>query len=109
MIKFTYNQNENALIWTLSGRFDTFACGQLSEMILGKINAMKGSDDPSVLLDGTVVFDMKEVEYISSAFFRISMSVLKQLHKGNFRIINCNQVLKNTFEIAGLTEILQVS
>ena len=109
MIKFTYNQHENTLIWTLSGRFDTFACGQLSDMILGKILAMKGSNAQDELLQASIVFDLKEVDYISSSFFRLSLAAAKQVPKGNFRIVNCNQVLRNTFEIAGFTEVLQVS
>lgn len=109
MIKFTYNQNEKMMIWTLSGRYDTFACNNLAEMILGKITAMKGTDDPSVLLDENIVFDLKDVDYISSAFFRICVSAAKQIPEGNFNIINCNPFLKKTFTVAGLDEILNVS
>jgi anti-anti-sigma factor len=109
MIKFTYNQNDNTLIWTLSGRFDTFACGQLSDMILGKIQAMKGSNAQNTLLEASIVFDLKEVDYISSSFFRLSLLAAKQVPEGKFRIIHCSPAIKNVFDIAGLTAALQVS
>ncbi|MCX6270590.1 MAG: STAS domain-containing protein [Bacteroidetes bacterium] len=109
MEKFTYNQNEKLLTWTLAGRYDTAACGKLSEMILGKIAAMRGTGDPSKLLDGKVVFDFKDVEFVSSSFFRICISVTRQVNKGSLIIINCNHYLVNTFKIAGLGELLSVS
>ena len=109
MEKFAYSQDQKLLTWTLAGRYDTFACGKLSEMILGKIAAMRGTDDPSKLLEEKVVFDFKDVEFVSSSFFRICISVTKQVKKGNFTIINCNRILENTFTIAGLEELLSSS
>lgn len=59
--------------------------------------------------DIAVIFDLKGVEYISSAFLRLCLSIAKGVKKGGFSIINTEPQVMKVFKIAGLDGILQVS
>jgi len=52
------------------------------------------------------VFDLKDVNYVSSAFFRICLGTAKQVRQGNFRITNAQPAVTQLFKIAGMDEFL---
>ena len=56
-----------------------------------------------------VVFDLKNVDYISSAFLGICIMISKEVGRENFSIVNVNPAMKKVFKIAKLDTILNVS
>jgi anti-anti-sigma factor len=108
MLTFDYNSAEKVLTCHFTGRLDTNTSVTLCDEMCGKINSMKGGDNPDTLLDDKIIFDMTGVNYIASSFIRICVNSAKQVHKGNFSIINCDPFLKKTFKIAGLDDLLNV-
>lgn len=108
MIIFDYIDSGKTLNCRFTGRLDTNASASLNEEMTSKLITMQGSVDPSGLLDDKIIFDMNGVNYIASSFIRICVNTAKQVHKGNFSIINCDPFLKKTFKIAGLDDILNV-
>jgi anti-anti-sigma factor len=82
---------------------DTLAVEKISEMI--QFNIPQGEE----MKTGNIIFDLQEVEYVSSSFIRICVSVAKEAGKGHFSIINCQPFVKKTFKISGLDEVLNVS
>ncbi len=108
MLTFDYNAAEKVLTCHFTGRLDANTSVILCDEMCGKIHTMKGVDDPEVLLDDSIIFDMTGVNYIASSFIRICVNAAKQVRKGNFSIINCDPFLKKTFKIAGLDDILNV-
>ena len=55
-----------------------------------------------------ITFDMKDVTYIVSSFIRSCIVISSKVDEGNFNIINASPVMKKTFKIAGLDELLKV-
>jgi anti-anti-sigma factor len=108
MFEYQYQEIDHTMVFKFSGRLDTLSCSDLAEMIISKIAEYKGSGDSEVLFPGNVVFDLKEVNYIASAFIRICVSTAKSVEKGGFSIQNCAPILKKTFKIAGLDELLNI-
>lgn len=51
-----------------------------------------------------VIFDLKAVDYISSAFLRICVSSAKKVGQKNFKIINTKPVVNKVFKISGLEQ-----
>ena len=109
MLKFNYNKSEKALTCFFAGRLDTIASFNLCDELYAKLNTLRGTDDPAVMVNDKILFDMTEVNYIASSFIRICITVAKQLPRGNLTIVNCDPFLKKTFKIAGLDEILIVT
>jgi anti-anti-sigma factor len=106
MLEFNFNNPENKLVCNIKGRLGT----DLNELFLAslteKIQECKNSlSDPAQL---KVCFDMKNVTYIASSFIRSCITVSRQIETGNFNIMNATPVIKKTFKIAGLDELLKV-
>ncbi|MEI7895723.1 MAG: STAS domain-containing protein [bacterium] len=103
MVTFDYKPDEKILTAIFAGRLDTLAVQKLSEIVQLNLPAKDG------LPEDNIVFDLRDVEYISSSFIRICVSVAKQAGSGHFSIAHCQPFIKKTFKISGLDEILNVT
>ena len=58
-----------------------------------------------------VVFDLKELEYIASAGFRVIIEVYKKAkgNNGTVKVVNVNEANMEVFEYTGLTDIIDVT
>ncbi|MCR5626566.1 MAG: STAS domain-containing protein [Lachnospiraceae bacterium] len=92
-------QDGNSLTVALEGRLDTTTAPQL-----------EGDLKDSITADITeLTFDLKELQYISSAGLRVLLSTQKRMDKqGSMRIINANEDLMDIFEVTGFVEILTI-
>ena len=103
MVTFNYNEESKVMTAVFSGRLDTLAVQRFSEMIQINLSVKDGQTQDKI------VFDLSEVEYISSSFIRICVSVAKQAGAGQFSIAHCQPFIKKTFKISGLDDILNVT
>ena len=90
--------NESKLTMKISGRIDTNTSTQLKKEIKGSIEGVTN-----------LVFDLDEVDYISSAALRVFLSagnIMQQ--QGKMSIINANSDLMDVFKVTGFTEIINV-
>jgi anti-sigma B factor antagonist len=78
----------------------------------GRLDASQVDKAESVLgdLDGSVVADFSELDYISSAGIGILMKAYKRLHDsgGTIRLVNMTPRVKNVFHYAGLDRIFTI-
>ncbi|MDR3178919.1 MAG: STAS domain-containing protein [Oscillospiraceae bacterium] len=85
---------------TLKGRLDTNAAPELEK------------DFESSLTDEikNLIFDFKDLVYISSAGLRVVLSTQKKMNKksGEMKIRNANQTIKEVFEVTGFLDILNL-
>ena len=81
----------------ITGRLDTTTAPNL-EAVINEI-----SEDTKEL-----VFDMAELEYISSAGIRVLLSAYKKMNQsgGIMRIEKANDIVREVFEMTGLVEML---
>ena len=81
----------------ITGRLDTTTAPNLEAVI------QELSEDTKEL-----VFDMSEVEYISSAGIRVVLNAYKKMHtnQGIMRIEKANDTVREVFEMTGLSEML---
>lgn len=92
------NTTGEVLNIALSGRLDTTTAPELE----GKL---------SEVLDGVkdLVFDLKELEYISSAGLRVLLATQKTMNKvGTMKVINVAPSVMEVFEITGFVDILTI-
>ena len=82
----------------ITGRLDTTTAPNLESVI----NELP--DDTKEL-----IFDMSGVEYISSAGIRVLLGAHKKmnLNQGIVRIEKANDIVREVFEMTGLTELLE--
>ena len=93
---FTKKENGNSLEIAVEGRLDTMTAPQLEEALY---RGLPGVTD--------LTFDFTELKYISSAGLWLLLSVYKSLiGKGNMRVINVNDAVREVFEITGFGYML---
>jgi len=97
-MEITMNHGEE-LVVALVGRLDTVTSVELS-------NAMNKEE----IKEAKVIFDFKDLEYISSAGLRVLLAIKKDLddHNKTLEIINLNPVVKEVFNVTGFINVLTV-
>ena len=99
-MEITKTINENTANVALSGRLDTLTSSDLEaalEDVLGEVQFL--------------IFDFKNLEYISSAGLRVLLTAQKALSKkgGHVTITNCNSDVREVFTITGFADILEIA
>jgi len=90
-------ENEN-LVCRFPHHLDTAACTTLGHEVLGKLEHF----------DNNVVFDLSQVEYVSSAFLRICLMALKKVGAEKFSIVNVTPLVKKVFKITGFDQAMKI-
>lgn len=82
----------------VGGRLDTVTAPELEKEVAN--------------LDSTIedlVLDFTKLEYISSAGLRVVLSAQKKMNiQGKMVVENCNDVVKEVFDITGFSDILTI-
>ena len=91
-------RNVDETIISIVGRLDTTTAPALEKTINNDIG------DPKKL-----IFDVKGLEYISSAGLRVLLSAQKKMQKnGSMKVINVGEVVMEVFEMTGFVDILEI-
>ena len=91
-------RNAEEIILQIAGRLDTTTAPALDKSILENINGIK-----------SLVLDLKELEYISSAGLRVLLSAQKKMQQiGEMKVINVCEEVMEVFEITGFADILVI-
>ena len=91
-------QEGTKLTISLKGRLDTITSPQLEGELR---DALNGIDE--------LVFDMIDLEYISSAGLRVLLSTQKTMSRqGSMTIRNANPDIMDIFEVTGFIDILTI-
>ena len=109
--EFNYEPNSTTLTYTFSGRMDGINTKDAEKTIhdgLTSVAEKLGADGDK---NGNfkIVFDLKNVDFVASAFIRVCLFVAKRANLSNFSIINTNPHINKTFKVSGLDEALNVS
>lgn len=91
-------QNGGDLNIALKGRLDTTTAPQLETELRTALTDVK-----------ELVFDLKELAYISSAGLRVLLSAQKVMNRqGNMIIRNASPEIMEIFEVTGFVDILNI-
>ena len=82
----------------ISGRLDTTTAPELEKEMENLLSEVK-----------ELVFDMSELEYISSAGLRVLLKAQKIMNaQGSMKVTNVNESIMEVFEITGFLDILTI-
>ena len=86
------NQEGNKLTLAPIGRVDTITAPEL---------------EAAIVLDGVeeLVFDLAQVDYISSAGLRVLLSSQKKMAGKSMKIVNAKPAVKEVFDLTGVSDI----
>lgn len=97
-MKIIKDLKDGNLIIALAGELNSYTAPELEEVIKNDLNGVK-----------SLVFDFKELDYLSSAGLRILLVAQKVMNKqGTLLIRNVNKSVMEVFEITGFNNILDI-
>lgn len=85
----------NKLSFELKGRLDTITAPELQQAMDNEVGEWEG-----------IIIDLEKVEYISSAGIRVLLSIYKKY--GALEIVNANEVIKEVFEMTGMSDLFTI-
>ncbi len=98
MLNITVSKNEVALKLEVEGRLDTTTAPQLETTVKDNITGIEHLE-----------FDLKGLEYISSAGLRVLLSTQKIMNKqGDMVLKNVSEEVYEVFDITGFADILTI-
>ena len=98
MLTIKKDLTENQLLVTLSGRLDTTTAPDLEKELTESIPGVE-----------ELIFDIEELEYVSSAGLRVFLSSQKKMNKqGSMKITKASQDVKEIFDVTGFSDILTI-
>ncbi len=98
MLNISMDTNGSELIVNLEGRLDTSTSPQLENDLKANIDGVNN-----------LIFDIKDLQYISSAGLRVLLSAQKIMNKqGSMVIRNSSEEVKEIFDVTGFSDILTI-
>ena len=101
-----YDESSHTLTFFFEGHLNTPYCRPLEAEIQGAINARTAQTNAPLPKPLRVVFDVQDITFICSFFFRICLGTAKKARKGNFRIANASPATTQLLKIAGMDEFI---
>ena len=92
-------KNGSGLTLAPEGRLDTTTVKDLNAVI---DKELEGIED--------LTFDLKDLDYISSAGLRVLLVAQKRMNavKGHMKVTNVNDIVNEVFEVTGFLDILDI-
>ena len=92
------NIENGKVVLAIGGRLDTTTAPELEKELENILSEVK-----------ELVFDMSELEYISSAGLRVLLKAQKTMNvQGNMKVVHANDSIMEVFEITGFLDILTI-
>ena len=97
-MEITVSKNENTLTISPIGRIDTATAPELQTAVNENISGVTD-----------LTFDLKQLQYISSAGLRVLMSTQKTMNQqGSMKLIHVKEDVNEIFEVTGFSDILTI-
>ena len=91
-------KNDNELTVALSGRLDTLTSPDLEDKLEEELDGAE-----------RLIFDLAELEYISSAGLRVLLGAYKMMDEmGGMLIRNVTEPVMEVFEVTGFSDVLNI-
>ncbi len=96
----TFSEEKGILIVSISGRIDALTAPELEKAIVSRIE------------EGAIkmLFDLQELEYISSAGLRVFLFVAKRLNTLKGRVVFCSlqKLIEDVFRVSGFYSLFSI-
>jgi anti-sigma B factor antagonist len=91
-------RENGTMLCRFEGRLDTATCPAVEEELQAAL-----AEPPT-----RAVFDMADVDYVSSAFLKVCVKVAKQLGSENLALTHMQPHVKKIFKIAGFDKLMAI-
>lgn len=98
MLAITKTAENGKAVFALEGRLDTVTAPALEKEVRESLDGIH-----------ELIFDLAKLKYVSSAGLRVLLLSFKLLRgKGGMKIVNSNDIVREVFEVTGMSQILGI-
>ncbi len=98
MLNITAKRDNDTLLMALEGQLDTITAPELDAALKKELDGVKN-----------LTLDFEKLDYTSSAGLRVLLATEKRLGKqGRMEIVHVNEIIRDAFEVTGLTDIFNI-
>ncbi|MBM4159154.1 MAG: STAS domain-containing protein [Ignavibacteria bacterium] len=108
MVTIEYDKERNKTSLLFDGRMDTLTSQEAKVKIDNHFLELFKDFKDRQNIDHDVIFDLRDVSFVSSMFLRLCVEYSQKIQDGKFSIINTDPFVKKTFKISGLDEKLNL-
>lgn len=115
MLKCQFEKDKRTIICKFSERMDSENSPAAATLIDEKLEELFNNNEIQISAENSnkfenlkIVFDLQDVNFVSSAFMRNCIMSAKKVHTECFSIINTHPFIKKTFKIAGLDNMMEI-
>lgn len=99
MLNIESKKNAVELSVALIGRLDTNTAPELEQALNASLDGVE-----------TLLIDMEQLDYISSAGLRVLLAAQKTMNKqGEMKVLHVNETVMEIFEVTGFSDILTIA
>lgn len=99
MLNIGSKRNAAELSVALAGRLDTNTAPELEKALNASLDGVN-----------TLVIDMEQLDYVSSAGLRVLLAAQKTMNKqGEMKVLHVNETIMEIFEVTGFSDILTIA
>lgn len=99
MLNIECKKNAAELSVVLTGRLDTNTAPELEKALNASLDGVE-----------TLLIDMEQLDYISSAGLRVLLAAQKTMNKqGEMKVLHVNETIMEIFEVTGFSDILTIA
>jgi len=118
MVEVEFDESTGLLYCRFHDRMDSIQSTQASAAFNDKLaslgHSLEGAQPTAVTTASPspvsqIIFDLEQVDYVSSAFMRLCLLAAKQVRQGKFRIVNTKPQVMKVFKVASLEKLFVVS
>ena len=98
MLNIKKTIENGSAVFGLEGRLDTTTCPELEIELKASLDGVS-----------KLTFDLKDLEYVSSAGLRVLFSAQKIMNaQGAMKLCNANETVTEIFDVTGFSDILNI-
>ena len=98
MLKISKSISDEEAVFSLEGKLDTLTAPDLEKELKESLDGVS-----------KLTLDFEKLEYISSAGLRVLITAQKMMSKqGSMKLIHVNEIVREVFEITGLSDSMNI-
>ena len=99
MLNITARHEKDSLIMSLEGQLDTLTARELDAALKENLDGVKN-----------LTLDFEKLNYTSAAGLRVLLATEKRIRNtGRMEIIHVNEIIRDAFDVTGLTDLFNIS
>lgn len=102
-VRFSFDPSSRTLTFFFHGRFNSDICVRNDPEIGSTIDRILKENPPQTV---SILFDIGQVEYVSSLFLRTVIKSAKKVPKGKFRLTGANPFVRKVIQSSGLEMLI---